>query len=532
MDNAIAPNTTDSSVTTPTITAPDPSYTPTGTFDSSMGNAGSADDRYANAMQNNDPKALLQLAADNAGTGISAAALSGANSLYKTSKQLDDLTKPIIDAGGMQTPDGRLAVAKVWHNNKDEPQFMNALIESLAGNHIGARLALTGGTVKQITTYDRNGQQLLENIDETGMRQKVTDINGRAITPQEYQDRMGGQTQLANTMAYIAEKENLGINIAATNKTQLQAATYAAASPVLGALNKQLGETLSGLKDLPPEVMSKILQFQNGSVGTSQARSQAISKLKSLNDSGSLKQGTVIDAKLSAALGIEGIAKADGSGGISGSDGKTHAIADLSQDQNSASNSANIENSYKFTQNDLARYLKSLPAETQLKVSAALDITKAIAQKNAELTAVGVPSFNIPQIGQGITDEYAKGRIQALQGEFNADMNKQFSLWAQEQLKSYPAGTSPKPSELEAAFARTPEYKDALKMAMARSNDIIKEKRTYASVSSDTINPGTTLPSVPVAAPSASQPKTKTGTAPPSMSAADKQALILKHGGR
>jgi hypothetical protein len=300
----------------------------------------------------------------------------------------------------------------------------------------------------------------------------------------------------------LNDKANAEANAQQTIATTKNANIAASAAPAMATLYQQLGDSLTGLKDLPPDVQSKILQFTSSSVGTSQTRSQALAALEQGMKNGSLKEGSQIDSKITAALGQEGVAKVGANGGIVFSDGSTKSLTELKQEQGSSNSSGSIENKYNQTQKDLAAYLKTSSLakdnpEGVLKLQSALEIAKQIALKEATLPS---NTFNIPTAGFGVTDPYARGRVQAAQGKFNSEVNIAFNKFVNEQLGNYPAGQSPRPGELEAAFTKQPVYQGLLNDYKATANAILKEPPNYAA-SVDTKNTGITLPETSVAPP-------------------------------
>ena len=440
--------------------------------------------QFSQAVDNRDTKKLRQIAADNDGSPVASAANHAAEVVHRGNQEFNNIFGPIEKAGGPATPEGRVKIADTWKNNSQNPKYGDALVEFVLGNKDGARKLITGGTLSTKITYDNAGNQLLENVDEVGDKHSVIDLaTGKQVPPQEYAMRRGGQDKLADTLGYLADKKNLETNIAATNLTIDKAKKASAAAPIQAQMNQEFGALLSDLKksDLPPDVLAKVAQFSTSSIGTSQARSQALTKLGQLIKSGSVKEGDQLDVGMAAGLGIDGAAHFNSKGGITLSNGKSKSLNDLAQDQNSTNLNSQIERNFSQKQEDLAKYLKTGALadkpELQLKLNRALEVAKMIAQKQTE-----VPDhpFNVPTVGFGVTDEYARGRIQAEQGLLNAKANDAFGQWVAQQLKNYPKDSAPRPSELEAAFAKTPLYQSLVAEYSTRADAILKEPRTFA----------------------------------------------------
>jgi hypothetical protein len=487
-----------------TVIAPDPlpsTVTPAESFDTAK----------SQAMASGDPKPLLKLAGNTDDPAAQASAVHVAKNVAAGTEQWNNLTTKIEDAGGVNTPQGRIEFQNQWRNNDNNPQYINALLQYAIGNKDAGRSLLSGGKQTTKITYDQNsGQPLQYKVDENGDIHAAFD-GQKEISPQEFYQRTKFANGLDQTFGYLTDKANAQANAESTIKTAANANTSAAAAPGMATLYGQLGDALSGLKDLPPDVQAKALQFSSSSVGTSQTRSQALAALDQLIKSGSLKEGNEVDSKITAALGAEGIATVGTGGKIVFSDGKTKSINDLKQEQSSSNQSSSIEQKFNQTKQDLLAYLKTTSLakdnpEGVLKLMSALEISKQIALKEATL-----PSnvFNIPTAGFGVTDPYARGRVQAAQGQFNSAVNIEFNDFVQKQLKNYPAGQSPRPGELEAAFTKQPAYQDLLNNYKATANAILKETPNYAP-SVNTKDTGVNMPETAPAAPPPKKSNNKT----------------------
>ena len=472
-------------------------------------------DAKAQATNNGDAKGLLKIAASTDNDDTRAAALHVADNVIKGNEEWNNLTSGIDKKGGVQSPDGRIEFDKQWRNNDNNPQYKNALMQYLLGDKKAGRSLLTGGQQTTKITWDQNtGQPIQYKVDQNG------DIHGafdgqRELSPDEFHARTKFASGLENTLGYIADKSNVEAYTKEAQKTIGNAKALAAASPVLNTLNQQLDQSLIGLKDLPPEAQAKVLQFSSNSIGTSQTVSQAAQKLSQLIDSGSFKEGSVVDEKLAAGLGKDGIGTVNANGGVNFSDGTTLSATNLKQLQSSGNVSNSIENKYNQSKQDLIAYLKTTDLaktnpEGVLKLQSALETSKAIALQEAKLPA---HSFNIPTVGFGVTDPYARGRVQAAQGQFNAQVNTAFDAFVTQQMKNVPAGSPPRPGELEAAFTKQPEYKQALNDYKVKANAILKEPVSTGG-GPNVKDSGVTIPTGGAVAPSLDQLQTSNVTLP------------------
>jgi len=463
------------------------------------------------SIASGDPKPLLKLAGNTDSPEAQVAALHVAKNIQSGTQQWNGLTSKIENAGGVNTPQGRVEFQNQWRNNDNNPQYLNALMQYAMGNKDAGRSLLSGGKQSTKITYDQNsGQPLQYKVDENGDFHGAYD-GQREISPEEFYKRTKFANGLDQTFGYLNDKANAQANADQTIKTKAIAATAAAAAPVMSTLYGQLGEALTGLKDLPADVQAKALQFASSSIGTSQTQSQALAALEQGIKSGSIKEGSQIDTKLTTGLGVEGVATLGAGGTLTFSDGTTKSLNDLKQMQSSSNLSNSIEQKYNQTKQDLLAYLKTTSLakdnpEGVLKLQSALEIAKQIAMKEATL-----PSnvFNIPTAGFGVTDPYARGRVQAAQGKFNAEANSAFNEFVNQQLKNYPAGQSPRPGELETAFIKQPAYQELLGNYKATANSILKEPAPTAP-SVNPLSTGINIPGGVVAPLSGSTSTTKT----------------------
>lgn len=437
----------------------------------------SFDEAKAEALNKGDPKSLLKVAVSTDDVATRDAALHVANNVNKGNQAWTNLTSEIDKKGGVQNREGRIEWGKQWRNNDNNPQYLNALMQYALGDAKAGRSLLTGGQQTTKVTWDQTtGAPLQYKVDQNGEIHGAFD-GQREISPDEFYKRTKFASGLENTLGYLADKSNVDVYTKKLQETVGNAKALSAAAPVMNTLYTQLSDSLSGLKDLPPEAQAKVLQFSTNSVGTSQTVSQAAQKLSQLIGSGSFKEGSVVDEKLAAGLGKDGIGTVNANGGVNFSDGTSLSATDLKQLQSSGNVSNSIENKYNQTKQDLIAYLKTSDLaktnpEGVLKLQSALEISKAIALQESKLPA---HSFNIPTVGFGVTDPYARGRVQAAQGQFNSFVNAAFDEFVNQQMKNVPAGSPPRPGELEAAFTKQPEYKQALNDYKAKANAILKE---------------------------------------------------------
>ena len=476
------------------------------------------DKDYKDGIDARDPIALVEVAKNTYGTPSSTAALRAADLIYKTSKEFDNFISPIEKAGGIATPEGRLAVTNTWKTVKDNPQWGDALMLAVMGDKDAARRMVTGGQVKKVITYDNQGRPLEEYVNELGEQSKVVELGtGREVTKEEYAIRGGGQTEREKTIGFITKKENQALNIAAYKKNEATTNAWAASAPERVRLERERQELFSKMQDIPDEVRNKVLEFSTNTYGKSQANSASLDTLKSLTDTKGIKVGEIVGKNLSAALG-PGTWKFEGGVKFTNDKGESKSLTDLDQKQVGRNSRTEVDQQHTQTQEDFAKseLYKRLKPEQKLKVDRAIDITYNLEKLNSDLIAEhgGKPSFLVNPSAFTVKDQFARGEIQSIQGEFNAVASELYVKYRSQMIKNYTVDDSPAPNELEANFVKTPEYLRLQKEYSDKTKDVLK--RGPATMPNE---PKTTEKTreenKPIAPPASAPAKGPSGSTPP-----------------
>lgn len=464
------------------------------------------------AVNDRNPVAMLGIAQKNYGTPVAQAAMHAADVMYKTSKEFDSLAEPIIKKGGLQTPEGRVEVAKKFETVKDNPRTMDALFLALMGDKQGARRMIMGGQVSRKITYDNAGRPIEEYVNELGEQERVRDpITGRDLSPEEYFQRGGGRPKLEETLGYLSRKANLETNRAAAKETERQANAYASAAPEIEQLNTQRIELLKGLKDIPDAVRTKAFEFANESFAKGQEVSRSIDTLKQLTASNGITVGQEVDKKLSAAFG-PGVWKYVGEGKFKNDRGESRNIQDLDSKNEANRVASDIKNSFSRTREDLIKFklYEGMNENQKLRLDQFLENSRRLAEKNVELVAnYGAPSFLVTPSAFSITDQLQRGEVQSEQGIFNAKASQLFDVYRRQMMDNYAPDEAPNPKELEANFVKTPEYRALRNQFKARTDAILDRPQNLAETTEakkEAKAPPELPPSSAPAAPARSKP--------------------------
>ena len=417
-------------------------------------------------------------------------AVQGALLRYQNAVKGQQIASDTIDkvtaAGGMTTPTGRLEYAKLWQNADNAPQYGNAFIQYALGNSTAAKRLLSGGLITDKTQIDTDTGDLIKyGVDQNGdYHWARNETTGQQLSPDDFSKVVGKLGTIEQSKKYIVEKENASAWAKQANDDYKTAGTVAAAAPGMQVGYEQLGTMLNDLKNsgLDPTSMALISKFTNNTLGLSQARRSALEKLKQTISTGGVRENDEVGAAIAAALGIPG-AKFNADGKTISANGKSYSIQDLENNTNSSGVNSEIEKNFSQSQADFAKNAvmsglaqKDPTGQLQLKFTQALELAKSLAQKESTLPTM---PYAIPTVGFGVTDEFARGRIQAEQGAFNQKANTAYAAY----VKSISENSSspPKPGDLQAGFAATDTYKSLLNDYKKKADAILREPREFLS---------------------------------------------------
>lgn len=459
-------------------------------------------DKYELAVQSRDPKAMLEVAQSAFGTPVADIAINAAKNIYKSNQVFDSLVKPIEEAGGINTPEGRKKVADTWKTVQDNPRWGSAIVEHLLGNP-NARLQVTGGNVKTVITYDDQGNQLEEHQNELGQRVKVVDVaSQRELGPQEYARLGGGRTSLENTLARKAQLENQKQNLEEFNKNQKATGAWAAASDELNTLYGQKQDMLKQLagSGLNNKQLEELSSFTTRQIGSSQSMSKGFSDLDQFVRSRGTNVEESVKKNANAAAARLGL-KLGADGSITNAKGEKVDSNALNQLQKNFSESNSSEQNFNQTQEQLAKNMvyRNLGLKEKQIFDSILETDRRIEEKVSKLNQqYGQPTFLIAPSAMGVADQFARAEVQAIQGRFNSAAIQEFQNWKSEQLKNYPPGQVPNPSELETAFTKTNIYKDLKNKFQEES---LQTRRRVIEAFPETNEPSAAAPKQPRIAP-------------------------------
>lgn len=461
---------------------------------------------FESAVDSADPKKMYQVAQLTAGTPMSESATNAANIMESNKKTFDDIANKIQISGGLQSPKGRIEVAKImedkdsWDKNAVEaPGFWFALGQKLMGDR-DAYKYVNGGVVKPEIGYaDNTGQQLEIWKNQLGRTVKVVDYATRQeINPSEYKRIGVAIADPTQTLGRKTQDELRKYNAEQYVKRNEASNDWAAAAPELRRLsgNQELWlRDLAG-SGLSNETLQYLTKFSSRQFGLStnlqkgQQDFDQFSRSRGENVSESVRKSAEgFVRSMAKALKIPLNLKADGS--ITDEKGQKYGTDALTNLQQQFAKSVNAENNYTQTRAEIEKdaVYQGLNKDQKDLFDAVLENSAKLAMKEQELVRKhGNLPFIVNPSAFKVTDQFKRGEIQAISGQFNADAIELFQEWKAKQLSAYEKNNQiPRAGELEAQFVKQPEYLKLVDDYKGKEFEVRSRKDTFAPPIADAV---------------------------------------------
>lgn len=454
---------------------------------------------FENAIDTANPEKMYQVAQLTKGTPLSESAINAANIMESNKRTFDDISTKIEKSGGLQTEKGRLEAAKImedkasWDKNAVEaPGFWFALGQKLMGDREAFKY-VNGGVVKPEIGYaDNTGQQLEIWKNQLGRTVKVVDYATRQeIDPAEYKRIGVAIADPTQTLGRKTKDEMRKYNAEQYVKRNEASNDWAAAAPELAKLsgNQQLWlQDLagSGLSNETLQYLAKFTSRQFGLTTNLQKAQQdfdQFSRNKGQNVSESVRKSAEgFVRSMSKALKRPLNLGVDGS--ITDEKGNKYGTDELSNLQNQFSKSVNAENNYTQTKAEAEKdaVYQGLTKEQKDKFDAVLENASRLALKEQELVRKhGNLPFIVNPSAFKVADQFKRGEIQAIAGQFNAEAIQLFQEWKAKQLLAFEKNNQiPRAGELEAQFVKQPEYLQLVNDYKGKEFDVRNRQDTFA----------------------------------------------------
>lgn len=436
--------------------------------------------QYELAVQARDPIAMMEIARKTLGTPISESAVQAASTMQKNSEQFDSLVKPVQEAGGLQTPEGRMKAADTWKTVKDNPQWGTYFVETLLGNP-NARLAATGGTITSKMTFDDSGKMVRVDTNELGEIVRAVDLESKQeLGPKEFSQRKAGQSSLENTLSRKAQIINNEAYAKRFAESQIAEGEWGAVADQLHDLYDQKKKMLGQLigSELNDKEREELYKFTTRQIGSSSSISAGFNALDQFTKSKGVGMDETQKKKATAAAEALGLS-INGQGELINGKNEKVDRNSLKSLQDSFNKSNGFEQNYTQTREDALRssFYQKLGLKEKQIFDSILEVDRNIERKTSELSSkYGTPSFLVSPSAMQVGDQFARGEVQAEMGKFNSAAIKAYNEWKADKIGEYQrAGQTPTPGELQQAFMKTDIYKN-LKNQYAEESTKIRQR--------------------------------------------------------
>jgi hypothetical protein len=425
--------------------------------------------KYDVNVASRDVPALMQSAATSTDPIYKEHAAKAANVIQMGQLDFANKIGPIEAAGGPQTPEGRLKAVETWKSVSDDKQWGTALIRYLLGDKQGASDLITGGSIKQTQKYDLQGNPLLVTTNALGQIVNVNDpTSGKEVLPSEYGARGVGISTYGETLGSTVAQTETKARAATLAENEKRNSAWGAKLPALNAYWTELDNNLKFIQskknDIPASTYADLMGFVTKSQSAGATKSKSESLLGQYTKGAGSAAGTQISSDVAAQMGFKGgPLTADGKGGFVDNNGTHHSAGELSQNINSSSSSEESQQAFQKTLASVMEGLRltNMDDVTQNIFKRTMEVAHLAGRDVADLTAsFGSPLFLSMPSAFGVTDKYAQGRAQALQGQFNAEAMGAFQIYSDAIKSTLPKGQVPAQNEIEQNFTKTKAYKD------------------------------------------------------------------------
>lgn len=490
---------------------------------------------YENAAANRDATSFRSLQAKYPDTLVADASGNAADKLEKRGNIIKD-----IGAIDLSQPAGRQQFQKVaetlsdrdkaraagYETIADNPRIGDALVKFLLGDKAGAVMSITGGNVKTFTEFDDKGKIMLVNRNDLGQVDSVYDASHNLIPYAEYLAN-GGSRALEHTLARKIQTSNLEKN------TTAFATDSENANKSLGVLNaaaqraKRQQDLYPIFKGFTPAQQQVLSSYDNATTGAT----QNLNRIKQVVNQANIGIGEQISAEDAKSLGsgVKGALTFEGNNTWKDAAGNRFSADTLKNLLKSQTNSANIEQTFKSTKQNLAEQMlaQGLGPTGLAAVKEYFDLEEEN-QKAFSAHADKMPGFiELPTSKLDIADQPTRLLLHSLQTQKAYDQMRSYYDFREKNYKfetQNDKSFTPEPGRYEGAFVGTNQNQDLNNKYNQKAKEII---RTQPPVITDELLPtnavtGALTPALKNSA-VMTQGEVKEGVAP-----SDEQQRVLK----
>jgi hypothetical protein len=235
---------------------------------------------YNDAANNRDAKGLLSIAAKNPDSELGKTALNAGTVVANGDQTMSTIVAPIVKAGDVNTPEGRIAAQKTFETVKDHPQYGTALVRWLLGDKQGASNMLTGGDPTSTVVWDAEGNAYTKTINALGQIISVTDKNNNQLGMQDIADRKISYGNYADTIAAKNKLQSQDLYTKAFAKDTEAANAWTQLGASQDQKRKLIQQNLIDLKNIDPDIFQQVMGVTTQAIGNGASSSAGTSILK------------------------------------------------------------------------------------------------------------------------------------------------------------------------------------------------------------------------------------------------------------
>lgn len=441
--------------------------------------------QFDQAANSKDPNAMLDVAKNNPYHPVAIAATNAADLLRKGDKAFNDFIKPIEDAGGLDTLQGKQEVASAWDKkNVNGASAKDILFHWITGNGAYARDLATGGKVISSIKPDAQGNLVRIDTNALGRQSYVDQVTGEPLTPEQANQRgVGRYTTYENSLKYKSDIENQKVNQADFLQGEKQKNGILGHTGLVNTLSESLFKDLDTLKqfDLDPKTRALVSKSLSQNLSSGRTTSDSLTKFDQEAATSNQSDGENVTEQQRISWGLPAGIYSWQNGKIVSQDKKisttlsalrnnqTTGSTGTSNEAQSATDRASIINSLrqsKFSNTPEGKVLQ----DTLIK---ALDTSKQIRDEQTAMVAnYGKPAF-LPLPNAGIEgDPFTLLQGKAVQNMTAAKIASAYNDYFNQWKTAHP-DVYPKQQEIQAGFANSEQYKSLMKAGMDATHDII-----------------------------------------------------------
>ena len=436
------------------------------------------------AIASQNPKGMHDVAKNNPYHPVAVAATNAADLLVKGDKAFNEFIKPIEDAGGLNTPQGKQEIVSAWDKkNVNGASAKDILLHWITGNGEYARDLATGGKVISTVKPDAQGNLVRIDTNALGRQTYLDQQTNVPLTIDQVKER--GVNLLAsyeNSLKYKSDVENQKTNQADFLAGEKQKNGILGHTSLVKSLSESLFKDLDAIKqfDLDPKTRALVSKTISQNMSNGRTTSDNVTRFDQAVASSSKTDGSSLTEQERLALGAP-IGAQWQNGNVK--DTKTGVVLSLSSLRNNQTSGSTGTSNEAQSATDRTSIINSLRqskfANTpegkilQDTLIRALDTSKQIRDEQTTMVSnYGKPAF-LPLPNAGMEgDPFTLLQGKAIQNMTAANIASAYNDYFNQWKTAHP-DVYPKQQEIQAGFVNSDQYKRLLQAGMDATHGII-----------------------------------------------------------